>query len=168
MTATIPAEVTVETAPGLLCPDCAGRGFQPTGRLRPRTCPRCCGTGDGPAARFDAGTCVLTIPSMRAGATCRYRVTEVDAGWFDGRVFQLDKLDAGSDPEEPTGYVCGVGRNGQDHSCYCKGFVAHGRDRDGTVRPCKHLADLLGLLHAGASNAPPARAGEPVAADPFA
>lgn len=85
----------------------------------------------GPTAGY------LTIETGRTG--CLYRVAEFPPGW-DGRGFTLTKITPGTDSESDS-YSCFVARNGQDKSCECRGFLAHGH--------CKHLDSLAALIANG-------------------
>lgn len=82
-----------------------------------------------------AGT--LTIHTDRASAD--YLVTEFPTGW-DGRGFRLDKVTTGTDCEA-EGYDLFCGRNGQDRSCECRGFLHHGH--------CKHMDAVLACIGNG-------------------
>ncbi|MCE9561106.1 MAG: hypothetical protein K8U57_03530 [Planctomycetes bacterium] len=80
------------------------------------------------------GCGVLVIEQRRAVAT--YTVAELPTRW-EGRAFQLSKIDGGTDNDE-TGYSVFICRAGQDHLCGCKGFSRW--------HSCKHVAALVAAM----------------------
>ena len=80
----------------------------------------------------------LTIYTGRR-VSVTYRVREFPCGW-DGRAFEFEKLTSGTDLEAES-YAVFCGRNGQDKSCECKGFLMTGM--------CKHLAAAESLIANG-------------------
>lgn len=90
---------------------------------------------EGDAFHPLAGT--LTIEDKRSSTD--YLVTEFPTGW-EGRGFQLDKLDVGTD-QEAEGYAVYCGRNGQDRQCECRGFLRHGH--------CKHVSAIVACISNG-------------------
>ena len=87
-----------------------------------------------------AGKCLGTLTIAQGRSTkdvATYRVEEVDANGADGRAFLLTRTG------EELAYVVFLARNGQDDGCTCLGF------HYGKGRPCKHVAAMKELLHAG-------------------
>jgi hypothetical protein len=63
---------------------------------------------------------------------------------------------AAGGPDADTFYGVFVARNGQDHTCTCRGFQAHGR--------CRHHDSIRELLEAGHIDHPGERPADPTPA----
>jgi hypothetical protein len=89
-----------------------------------------------PSATGQGG--LLTVHT--AHKSVEYLVVEMEIQW-DGRAFLFAKTDKGKGTDaESDSYTVYCGRNGQDFSCSCKGFIY------GCGTLCKHLNAASALL----------------------
>lgn len=85
-----------------------------------------------------------------------YRLEEVSTPLGRGFVLHRSEQAIAKDgPDADESYAVLVARNGQDHTCTCRGYQAHGH--------CKHHDAVRALLEAGHIDHPGER---PAAADP--
>ncbi len=102
-----------------------------------------------PTPDYPFGVVLITVGSEAAF----YDVSEIDCQFPDCRGFDFVK----HDPTRPDYHVCLSMTNPQDHTCECRGFLAHGH--------CRHIAAAIMVA---ATPKPVAVDSRPVPADaPF-